>query len=118
MRGVFGTIALFLLSGCVTYRPIVDHGVPQGSYDADLSQCQDLADTAQPQANNAAAGAVAGAIFGALLSRAVGLNGNQTTRVAAYGAAAGGVNGFARGSAEWVGIVNRCMAGRGYNVLN
>ena len=55
--------------------------------------------------------------FGALLGRAVGLNGHDTTQVAAIGAINGAENGLAYGSAEWYDVVNRCMARRGYEIL-
>ena len=107
-----------LLSGCVAqpYHPIVDAGRPLGNYDDDLDQCKAIASNVQP-ANNAVAGAIAGAIIGALLGKAAGLNNHYTGQVAATGAVAGGVNGLAYGSIEWTNVVNRCMAGRGYNVL-
>jgi uncharacterized protein YcfJ len=111
--------AVILLSGCVQqpYRPIVDTGQRRGNYDDDLEDCKQVAAQTQP-ANNAVAGAVAGAVLGALLGRAVGLNGSQTSSVAAWGAASGGVQGLAYGSAQWTYVVNRCMSGRGYAVLN
>src|SRR5580693_6982945 len=111
-------IVVSMLGGCAPapYRPIVDYGTPQGNYDGDLEDCQRLANNVQP-ANNAVAGAVAGAVLGALLGRAVGLNGSQTGNVAAWGAASGGVQGLAVGSAQWTAVVNRCMVGRGYNVV-
>jgi outer membrane lipoprotein SlyB len=111
-------IVMSMLSGCAPapYRPIVDNGTPQGNYDGDLEDCQRLANNVQP-ANNVVAGAVAGALLGALLGRAIGLNGSQTGNVAAWGAASGGVQGLAAGSAQWTGVVNRCMVGRGYNVV-
>jgi outer membrane lipoprotein SlyB len=107
------------LSGCAVqqYRPVVDYGVSKGSYEADLADCQQLAEQ-RPAANNAAGGAAAGAILGALLGAAVGLRGNDIGRVAAWGAASGGVNGAAYGVAEQKAIVARCMAGRGYNVVS
>ena len=39
-------VLLLLCTGCapVTYRPIVDSGVSRGSYEADLDDCQRLAD--------------------------------------------------------------------------
>lgn len=114
------TIALFmLLAGCAAqpYRPIIDSGTRIGDYDADLDQCKQIASQVQP-ANAAAGGAVVGAVFGALLASAVGLRGNDVGRVAAWGAASGGVQGLAVGSMEWTRVVNQCMAGRGYNVLN
>jgi len=115
-------IALLLLAvalaACapVGYRPIVDPGARIGDYDADVAQCQDVADHVRP-ADHAVAGAVVGAIFGALLGRAVGLNGHDTTQVAAIGAINGAENGLAYGSAEWYDVVNRCMARRGYEIL-
>ena len=111
-------VVVCLVSGCAPtqYRPIVDYGTPQGNYDGDLQDCQRLANNVQP-ANNVAAGAVAGAVLGALLGRAVGLNGSETARVAAWSAASGGVQGLAVGSAQWTAVVNRCMVGRGYNVI-
>jgi uncharacterized protein YcfJ len=111
-------LALTMLAGCAPtpYRPIVDYGTPKNDYDADLQDCQGLASNVHP-ANNVVAGAVAGALLGALLGRAVGLNGSQTGNVAAWGAASGGVQGLAVGSVQWTGVVNRCMVGRGYNVI-
>lgn len=117
-RFVLSLAFLANLSGCAVqqYRPIVDSGVSKGSYEADLTDCQQLAER-RPAANNAAGGAAAGAILGALLGAAVGLRGNDIGRVAAWGAASGGVNGAAYGVAEQKAIVSRCMAGRGYNVV-
>jgi len=119
MRNVIGVMFFMLLTGCAVqpYRPIVDSGTRIGDYDADLDQCKQIAAQVQP-ANAAAGGAVAGAIFGALLATAVGLRGSDVGHVAAWGAASGGVQGLAVGSVEWTRVVNRCMAGRGYSVLN
>lgn len=106
------------LSGCAVeqYRPLVDSGVSKGNYEADLSDCQQLA-AYRPAAASAAGGAVAGAVLGALLGAAVGLRGDDVSRVAAWGAANGGINGAAYGVAEQQAIVDRCLAGRGYNVV-
>ncbi len=95
-----------LLGGCAAapYRPVIDTGVSRGNYDADLEDCQQLA-AQRPVAANAGGGA------------AVGLRGNDVARVAAWGAANGGVNGVAYGVAEQREIIARCMAGRGYNVV-
>ncbi len=110
--------ASLLLNSCVAepYRPIIDPGHRLGNYDDDLEQCKQIASQIQP-ANDAVAGAVLGAIIGALFGKAAGLNDHYTGQVAATGAVAGGINGLAYGSAEWTNVVNRCMAGRGYNVL-
>ncbi len=107
-----------LLSGCAVeqYRPLTDSGVSKGSYEADLADCQQLA-AQRPAAQQAAGGAAVGAVLGAVLAAAVGLRGNDVARVAAWGAANGGVQGAVYGSAEQRAIVDRCMAGRGYNVV-
>ena len=117
-KAIVALIGATLLSGCVEqpYRPIVDDGHRVGNYEDDLQQCKGVASQVQP-ANNAVAGAVAGAILGALLGKAAGLNNHYAGQVAATGAVAGGVNGLTYGSVEWTAVVNRCMAGRGYNVL-
>jgi len=119
MRIVLGVMLFVLLAGCAAqpYRPIVDSGSRIGDYDADLDQCKQIAAQVQP-ANAAAGGAVAGAVLGALLAAAVGLRGSDVGHVAAWGAASGGVQGLAVGSIEWQRVVNQCMVGRGYNVLN
>ena len=110
--------AASLLSGCAVeqYRPLVDSGVSRGSYEADLADCQQLA-AERPAAQQAAGGAAVGAVLGGLLAAAVGLRGNDVARVAAWGAANGGLQGAAVGSAQQRDIVDRCMAGRGYNVV-
>lgn len=119
MRNVIGVMFFVLLTGCAVqpYRPIVDSGTRIGDYDADLDQCKQIASQVQP-ANSAAGGAVVGGALAGLLAAAVGLRGNDVARVAAWGAASGGVQGLAVGSVEWTRVVNQCMAGRGYNVLN
>ena len=112
------TIVISMLSGCAPapYRPIVDYGTPKNDYDADVQDCQGVASAVQP-ANTAAAGAVAGAVLGALLGAAVGLKGHYVANVAAFGAVDGAAHGLAYGSVEWTRVVNRCMVGRGYNVV-
>ena len=110
--------AASLLSGCAVeqYRPLVDSGMSRGSYEADLADCQQLA-AQRPAAQQAVGGAAVGAVLGGLLAAAVGLRGNDVARVAAWGAANGGLQGAAVGSAQQRDIVDRCMAGRGYNVV-
>lgn len=118
MRIILAIAVFMLLSGCVAepYRPIVDPGTRIGDYSADLDECKGVAAGLQP-ANAAGGGAVVGAVFGALLASAVGLRGSDVGRVAAWGAANGALQGLAVGSAEWQHVVDECMRGRGYNVL-
>lgn len=112
-------VCLTLATGaCATsqYRPVVDTGERRGDYEADVADCQHLAEQ-RPAAANAAAGATAGAVIGALFGLAVGLRGDDVAHLAAWGAATGGIDGAAWGTAEQREIVSRCMAGRGYDVL-
>lgn len=63
-----------------------------------------------------------GAVFGALLGVALlavgGGRGGWGNEAAAVGAVAGGLQGAAAGEGTQRDIIKRCMAGRGYSVLN
>ena len=114
-------LALGLLAGCATapggarHAPLVDSGQRIGDYGADLAECQAYATRVAGAGEGAAAGAVAGAIVMGILSAVVGGGGHG--RWAAAGAIAGGVQGAAAGEGQQRAVVNRCMAGRGYQVL-
>ncbi|HWU52200.1 MAG TPA: hypothetical protein VN153_05225, partial [Tahibacter sp.] len=60
MRGVWLLTMAAFTAGCapVNYRPIVDSGVSRGSYEADLADCQQLAER-RPAAAKAAGAATA-----------------------------------------------------------
>lgn len=118
MRGVWLLTLVLFAAGCapVDYRPIVDSGVSRGSYEADLADCQHLAER-RPAAAKAAGAATAGAAIGALFALAVGLRGHDVAHVAAWGATSYGIAGGIEGSEEQRAIVSRCLAGRGYNVI-
>ena len=111
-------IVLVLCAGCapVNYRPVVDSGISRGSYEADLADCQHLADQ-RPAAAQAAGAATAGAAIGALFALAVGLRGHDVAHVAAWSATSYGIAGGVEGSYEQRAIVSRCLEGRGYNVI-
>jgi len=111
-------LLLLLCTGCapVTYRPIVDSGVSRGDYEADLADCQQLANR-RPAAAKAAGAATAGAAIGALFALAVGLRGDDVAHVAAWSATTYGVAGGIEGSYEQRAIVSRCLEGRGYDVI-
>lgn len=114
-----------LLGGCAqSYQPIVDtrHG-DTARYQQDLFECRQYAEQVSPAedalvggAGGAAAGAALGAISGALLG------GFGAGEGAAFGAAAGGLLGVGGGAISGVNqqqkVIDRCLAGRGWNVLN
>ncbi len=118
MRGIWLLAMVLFATGCapVTYRPVVDSGISRGSYEADLADCQRLAER-RPAAAKAAGAATAGAALGALFALAVGLRGEDVAHVAAWSATSYGIAGGIEGSEEQRAIVSRCLAGRGYNVI-
>jgi outer membrane lipoprotein SlyB len=112
--------ALSLLAGCATqprgagYVPLVDMlGHEEAQFSQDLHQCQAYA----AQRMNAAEGAAAGAVLGALLGALAAPRGYRNY-VAGHVAVAGAVAGAAGANETQETITKRCLAGRGYNVLN
>lgn len=112
-----GVLVLIFLVGCV-HQPIIDtKGVNMAQYDVDLKECQAFADQRNPAAN-AAVGAVGGAILGAAITSLFG-GSRQMRNTNSMAGALGGVAGAGGGTiASQRRIVYRCMAGRGYNVLD
>jgi hypothetical protein len=110
--------ALGLLSGCATYRPVVDMRdvTDHGQYERDLADCQNYAAPVSPGAS-AGAGAIFGALLGAALGAAVGDH-SVALDAARFGAVEGAVVGGTSGAATQVQIVRNCMSGRGYLVLD
>ena len=111
-------IAALTLSACATrgqnYAPLVDmRGHHHDSYAQDLSDCQSYA----RQRPDAAQGAVAGAIVGAVLGAIVAPR-HHRNAFGAYGAGLGAGAGAGSAMEAQEVIIKRCMAGRGYNVLN
>jgi len=109
-------LSALMLHACAPLgvRMDADQNQAPRDYSADLARCEDQASRVEP-INNVIANTVVGAIFGALLGRAVGLNGHDTTQVAAVGAINGAANGLVWGSDAWQAAVDRCMARRGYD---
>ena len=108
-------LSIILLSGCASYRPIVDtRGVNQASYETDLRDCQAYAEQVSPAGH-----AAVGAFIGAGLSLAISaiLGGDNGTS-AAVGAVLGGATGAGGGAEAQVNVIRRCMQNRGFNVLN
>lgn len=120
MKKIAIIAAAAILAGCANtganYAPMVDTGTRIGVYEQDLTQCQDYARRVGGAAEGAAAGAVVGAIFGLLLNAAAG--GGNRGALAGVGALSGAAQGAAGGETEQRSIIVRCMAGRGYQVLN
>ena len=114
--------AAAFLVGCAAtsganYRPIVDNkGVDQNRYESDLRECQSYATQTAGAADSAAAGAVAGALLGAVLAGAAGKNYSRSSS-ARVGAVSGAVGAGVEGERNQKTIINRCLAGRGYKVL-
>ena len=115
----FVPVSLF---GCAAtsganYRPIVDNkGVDLNRYESDLRECQSYATQTAGAADSAAAGAVAGALLGAVLAGAAGKNYSKSSS-ARVGAVSGAVGAGVEGERNQKTIINRCLAGRGYSVL-
>ena len=122
MRLIAAFAAIVLLAGCATapgganYAPMVDTGHRIGDYNADLAECQSYAQRAAGAGDGAVAGAVGGAIVMGVLSAILGGGGHG--RWAAVGALSGAASGAAAGETNQRDVIRRCMAGRGYSVLN
>lgn len=111
-----------LLSGCAAtsganYRPIIDtRSVDFNRYESDLRECKSYATQTAGAGETAAAGALAGAVLGGVLAAAAGKNYSRSS-TARVGAVTGAVGAGARGETDQRNIIRRCLAGRGYNVL-
>jgi uncharacterized protein YcfJ len=111
-------IGTTLLSGCATYRPVVDIRDREEAiaYERDLHDCQRYARAVDP-AGSAVAGAFVGALIGAAIGGAVG-DRSVALDVARVGAVEGGVIGATEGAGTQVDIIRNCLAQRGYHVLH
>lgn len=117
MKKLIAVILIISMTGCATYRPVVDtKGVDMNAYNNDLRECQAYAEQVNP-ADHAAAGAIAGAVFGALLGAAMG-NRSLAGRTAGVGALSGMAGAGGEGVKAQINIVRSCMSQRGYKVLN
>ena len=108
-----------VLAGCAgaNYRPLVDmQGVNGAKYESDLSACQSYAGQVGGAGEHAAIGAGIGAILSGALAM-IGGNRYDAGRSAAAGALLGGAGGAGAGESSQRDVVRRCMAGRGYRVL-
>jgi len=112
-----------LVTGCAgtgsQYRPIVDvrPGQDVGSMELDLASCQRLAEQKASEAQAAMVGAVGGAVLGIALAAALGGNSGINTKIGGASAIASGVSAAGAASQSRAQVVQRCMAGRGWNVV-
>lgn len=110
------------LGGCAApsganYRPIVDtKGVDFNRYEADLRECQNYATQTAGAGESAMTGAAAGALFGAVVAAAGGRSYSRTSS-AGIGAVTGAAGAGLQGETDQRNIIRRCLAGRGYRVL-
>lgn len=111
-------ICLFIavtLAGCAAHpEPIVDtKGVDPVKFAQDWDECEKYTEQiliSQGVAKGSAAGAVVGAVGGAI--------GGDTEEGAAYGALYGGTRSGLDADREKQRVFKRCLAGRGYRILN
>jgi hypothetical protein len=105
------------LGGCASQksRPVIDPaGVDMAQYEADLAECEQIAQQVEQKAPaGAAEGAVVGGAIGAILGGT-----DRAVRSAGVGAVAGGAGGAARTEREKSTVVKNCLRNRGYKILN
>ena len=115
LRCCVPALAALLLTACASHPdPIIDQkGVDMAQYEKDLAECKEYAagvDVAEGAAKGGAVGAVVGAAAGAISGNA--------GRGAGYGGIAGATRSGLGNKREQEAVVKRCVAGRGYKVLN
>ena len=114
----FLTAACCLLAGgCTghTQKPVIDPaGVDMAQYEADVAECEQIAEQVDQKAGQQAAeGAVVGGLIGAIVG---GSDGAVTG--AGVGAVSGGASGSIDTQQEKSKVVKNCLRNRGYQVLN
>lgn len=114
-RGYLAAAAALLLTACASHPdPIIDQkGVDMAQYEKDLAECKEYATNV-----NVAEGAARGGAVGAVVGAAAGAIGGNAGRGAGYGGLAGATRSGLDNKREQEAVVKRCIAGRGYRVLN
>lgn len=118
MKRITVLILAAALAGCATsganYVPVVDMGGRDAArFNRDLSECQVYAH----QRMNAAQGAMVGAVALGILTSVLSPRGTKNY-AAQQGAIVGGVAGAASANDTQETIVKRCLAGRGWTILD
>lgn len=115
-------VAAAFLAGCAapmhSYQPLVDGDTTSTQYQRDLEECRAYAMTKPSAENSAAVGAIVGALAGVALLALSGGRDGWGNEVAGVGALLGGVEGYSKGADGQQGVIKRCLAGRGYRVLD
>ena len=107
--------AAIILQGCAsTYRPVVDPTVSPKNYESDLVECRNFAGSDSVPVAITIIGGVIGAGIGILAVAGSGLNSNAIRNT---GMAVGAITAGLGAAKEQRNVVARCMAGRGYSVL-
>lgn len=116
--------AAIMLTGCAThgtgasYAPLVDlRGADSTQYSQDLGSCQAYASQRAGAADMAVVGAIAGALIGVAFA-AIGGGHGYRNEMAGIGALSGALSGAGQGEGTQRDIIRRCLAGRGYSVLD
>lgn len=114
-NSILQAATLIILVGCAAHPdPIVDmKGVDPEKYAQDWQECQAYTEEiviAEGIAKGAATGAAVGAASGAI--------NRDAARGAAYGGLYGGTRSGLGADREKQKVFKRCLAGRGYRVLN
>ncbi|MGV1015970.1 MAG: hypothetical protein ACOYBW_01175 [Fluviibacter phosphoraccumulans] len=120
MKLVYPLIAL-TVTACAgaDVRPVVDmQGVNSTKYEADLRDCQEYAKQKSGALETGAKGAAGGAVVGSLIGLVGGGTGSNIAQAAGVGAVVGAAGGGYMGNKAQEDIVKKCLAGRGYKVLD
>lgn len=127
LKLLLGVISVIVI-GCApipqSYEPIVDQGDPHFDYYQyykDLDECRAYAKRISP-ANQAVGEALVGSAFGAAIGAILGSGYHDAGKSAGIGAGITGLTGAAHGAGSAIEkqkrIIDNCMRGRGYKVLN
>jgi outer membrane lipoprotein SlyB len=113
-RLLYLLLPLVLAACSSTSGPIIDtKGVNMANYEADLADCKGYSEQVHIE-QGVAKGAVAGGAVGAATGAVTG----DVGKGAGVGAIAGAAKSAQIGEREKTRVVNNCMRGRGYRVLN
>lgn len=110
------SISLLTFSGCARHSKIIidPHGSNMNNYQADLSQCEQLAEQVDSKVGK---GVVGGAAVGAVAGEIIG-GGKRTVVGAKLGALSGALKGGRATRLERDKVIKNCLRNRGYRVLN